>query len=130
MARVLVCEDEENIRSLITHALAEAGHTVVEACDGAEALRAHRGHPVDILVTDIVMPVKDGLEVIHEFKQQSPRLPVIAYTGHPASKRLDYLGTAAYAGASKVFKKPFDMDEMLRAIEELLKNPGSQLPAD
>jgi CheY-like chemotaxis protein len=127
MARVLLVEDEDGIRSVMRDALAAAGHTVVEARDGGEALRTHRRHPVDLLLTDIIMPVKDGLEVIHEFKQESPKVPVIAYTGHPASSRLDYLGTAQFAGASKVFKKPFDMNEILGAIDELLREPDDPL---
>jgi CheY-like chemotaxis protein len=120
MPRILLVEDNELARFALSRSLTHAGYEVIEAEDGCQALEAQRREPVDLVITDIVLPVKDGLETIMELKQSSPATPVIAYTGHPRHNTIDYLATARAVGAARVFAKPFDHVELIDAVAELI----------
>lgn len=81
MARILVIDDEDRIRRLLRAALEMEGHEVLEARQGDEALRLHRTMPVELVITDIIMPEKDGLEVIMALRHDAPKLKIIAMSG-------------------------------------------------
>src|SRR5215831_7102565 len=99
MARILVIDDEDPIRRLLRAALEQRGHQVVEARQGKEALDLHRSQPVELVITDILMPEKDGLEVIMALRREAPQLKVIAISGGGRFRQTEALELAEPLGA-------------------------------
>ena len=120
MARILLIEDDNDLRTMLRTVLADAGHTVIEARDGQEGLNLFRQAGADLVVTDIVMPEKEGLAVLLELRKAQPPVKVIAMSGEGNAS--DYLDMARLMGAAKVLPKPFRPSALLSAIYELL--PG------
>jgi CheY-like chemotaxis protein len=120
MARILVIDDEPAVRGLLKRALTAAGHEVVLAANGQEALTQLLSEPVELVVTDIYMPVQEGLSTIRELRNRFPELPIIAMSGMPLAHEV--LGIAESLGVKACLKKPFPTAELLRAIEKVL--PG------
>jgi DNA-binding response OmpR family regulator len=114
--RVLVIEDSPEQRDLLRVGLEAAGHEVLTASHGQEALAYLNGHPVDVVVTDLFMPEMDGIEVISTLKRQYPRIRVLAISGRTG---VDYLKVAKELGAARILRKPFPMDELIAAVEDL-----------
>ena len=117
MARILVVDDEEYIRSLLRRALSMAGHEVTEAIDGNDALAQFREARPDLVFTDLMMPGLGGLELIDLLRKESADVKIIAMSvlGHDAFPK------ARQMGAGFTFEKPFRVDEVLAAVEELLR---------
>lgn len=111
--RVLVIEDHREQRELLRVGLQAAGHDVLTASHGHEALAYLNGHAVDLVVTDIFMPEMDGIEVIAELRRQFPRIKVLAMSGRPG---VDYLTVAKELGAARILRKPFGMEQFLDAV--------------
>jgi DNA-binding NtrC family response regulator len=124
MARVLVIEDDDLLRSMLSNALSRAGWTVTEARDGSEGWASYNHSPVDILITDILMPGKEGLETIREFHARCPNVKIIAMSGGGKELNLDVLDIAKRFGAAVTVEKPFDLDKMLDLAKGLV--PGSE----
>ena len=120
MARILVIDDDPDIRALLETALSLTGHEVISAADGVEALARHRATPADIVIVDIFMPEKEGIETIIELRQESPTLPIIAMSGGGTSGNRNFLAQAVQLGASRAVQKPFDYTEVLAMVTELL----------
>lgn len=120
MADILVVDDEEMLRSALCRLLKSAGHRVTEAANGAEALAAIRSHMPQVIVTDIVMPVKEGIETILEIRKTYSNLKIIAISGGGRGGQLSYLGFAQKAGADHVMAKPFSRDDLLQAIDDMI----------
>ncbi len=120
MARILVVDDEPEVLLLLTDILESVGHEVVQATNGAEGLREFQKGDVDLIVTDIIMPDKEGLESIMDYKQLNPEVKIIAISGGARIGPHTYLKMAEKFGAKKVFSKPFRNKELLDAVEELL----------
>jgi len=120
MARILIVDDEAVIRRMLSTALELAGHEVFEASDGEEALARHREGPPDLVITDIVMPEKDGLEVIMALRRETPRLKVIAMSGGGRFGMTEALQMAEPLGAIATVRKPFDLDAMLEVVRKAL----------
>jgi CheY-like chemotaxis protein len=118
--RILLVDDNDAIRTVLRRLLARSGFDVVEARNGVEALAAHRAQPADIVVTDLIMPEKEGLETILELRRMQPRLRIIAMSGGGRVRAQDYLKLAAALGASRTLAKPFSEAELLKAIQDLL----------
>ncbi|OFX12761.1 MAG: hypothetical protein A2516_09800 [Alphaproteobacteria bacterium RIFOXYD12_FULL_60_8] len=121
MARILVIDDEELARFTVREILESAGHTVEEATNGNEGLALQRRQPFDLVVTDIIMPEKEGIETIIEMKADYPALPVIAISGGGRTRNLDFLQIAQKMGASKIIAKPFTEEELLTSVAALVK---------
>ena len=119
MARILLIEDNDLIRSLLRETLELAGHTVIEARNGAEGLDLFRQAGADLVITDIVMPDKDGLAVVMALREQVPPVNIIAISGAGNSAE-DYLDRAYRMGAVKVLLKPFSIAALIAAVDELL----------
>ena len=119
MARILLIEDNDSIRTLLREALELAGHTVIEARDGAEGLDLFPQAGADLVITDIVMPDKDGLDVVTALREQVPPVNIIAISGARDSAE-DYLDLAHRMGAMKVLLKPFSIAALIVAVDELL----------
>ena len=119
MARILLIEDNDSIRTLLRETLALAGHTVIEARNGAEGLDLFRQAGADLVITDIVMPDKNGLAVVMALREHVPPVNIIAISGAGNSAE-DYLDRAYRMGAMKVLLKPFTPAALIAAIDALL----------
>ncbi len=127
MARVLLIDDDDALRRMLTLTLTRHGHEVVEAGDGEAGLALHRDHPVDVVVTDIIMPARDGIEAIIALQRPDWRVPVIAMSGGGNIGAADYLLVARKLGACATLQKPFAAEELLAAIAaavERASRPG------
>lgn len=121
MARILVVDDESSIRGLLKIMLERNGHAVDEAIDGNAAMKKIRTDPPDLIITDLIMPDKEGIETIMELRREFPNMKIIAMSGGGVIDALEYLKMAKSVGAHKTFKKPFQMGEFLQAVRELLE---------
>lgn len=122
MARILVIDDDDFVREMLTHVLKKAGHTVVAAPDGEVGTRMFREEPADLIVTDIVMPEKDGWESIMEFRKEAPKVKIIAISGGAKVGPFSYLMTAKRLGADRILRKPVKKEELLENVNELLES--------
>ncbi|MEW6306141.1 MAG: response regulator [Verrucomicrobiota bacterium] len=127
MARILVVDDEDPIRETLEALLRHAGHKVVVAVNGEEAVKLHRQAPVDLMITDIHMPEKEGLTTIMDLHRGTPRVKIIAMTG---STIKDYLNWARKLGARRTIAKPFSGPEILQLVEEVLNSPDEEEESD
>jgi len=124
---VLLIDDDPAMRSMLVRALTRAGYVVHQAGDGREGLKVLDGHEVSLVVTDIIMPDVEGVELIFRLKKTHPGLPVIAMSGGGRMSPKGYLDVAKSCGAARTISKPFDLQQLLDAIAELLA--GSTKPA-
>jgi CheY-like chemotaxis protein len=120
MKRILVVDDESAIRKLFIRHLEGRGYVVIEASNGKEGLKRYRENPADLIVTDIVMPEKEGIGMMMELRREFPDLKVIAISGGGLNDPGSYLETAKYLGALHTFTKPLDWPELLTAVDEVL----------
>ena len=120
MARILVIEDDDQVREMLRQSIRNAGHEVVVATDGAIGIQMYRESPADLIVTDIIMPEKDGWEAIVELRKAYPDIKIIAISGGARLGPYSYLAIAKRFGAQRVFAKPIEKAELLKAIDELL----------
>jgi CheY-like chemotaxis protein len=116
----MVVDDEDSLRRLLRRALETAGHEVVEAADGRQALRLHRSHPAELVVTDILMPEQDGIEVIMALRREAPALKIIAMSGGGRFHQSEPLDLAGPLGAVVVLRKPFGPDALVAAVDRAL----------
>ena len=122
MARILLIDDDEPVRTTLRLTVEHFGHTVIEARDGTEGLALFQHANADLVITDIVMPEKEGFEVLRELRRTHPPVKIIAISGAGPDSGAGYLQTAKLMGAAKVLAKPFSADVLMAAINELL--PG------
>ncbi|MHC4550299.1 MAG: response regulator [Planctomycetota bacterium] len=119
MARILIVDDEEVVRSLIRTVLSHDGHEVQEASDGAEAVEMFRKEPADLVMVDLVMPRKHGLDTILEIRELEPRARIIAMTGALPSL-LESDNMAALMGNVRTLAKPMTPADLLQIAREAL----------
>jgi CheY-like chemotaxis protein len=122
MARVLVIDDDEEIRVLVKHMLVGAGHAVDEALDGVEGLRLFGLNPPDLVLTDINMPGLDGHAVIEAIRVLHPEVPIIAVSGGSAVAKDELLLEASALGADEVITKPFEFSQLVGAVDRALSS--------
>ncbi|MBF0368354.1 MAG: response regulator [Magnetococcales bacterium] len=121
MARILVIDDDVGVRELLRAFLDEAGHQVVEAPDGRQGVQLFRDEPADLVITDILMPEKDGVEVIMELKERYPEVRILAVSGGGRGLEAEVnLRVAKEFGAMHVLPKPFTQQELQEAVTALL----------
>lgn len=120
MVRILVIDDEAQARDVLRQMLEKAGYEVVEAPEGAEGLQLHREHPVDLIITDILMPGKEGIETILALRKSALKVKIIAISGGGRMNKLDLLAVAREFGAVRTLAKPFTRHELLVAVQEAL----------
>jgi CheY-like chemotaxis protein len=118
MARILVIDDEPDMRAMLELILKSAGHEVILAADGREGVERYRTSPADLVITDIYMPKQDGLETIRELRSCFPEVAIIAMSGSPDSGTM--LSIAQNLAAVEVLRKPFVADELIAAVEKAL----------
>ena len=117
---MLLLEDNEAYRTLITDVFTLAGFEVCAIPDGRRVPAILRERRIDLVITDIVMPERDGLETLTELRYSHPRLPVIAISGDVPMNRDLYLTIAAKLGAVHVLAKPFKMDQLIATAREAI----------
>ena len=116
---ILIIDDDEYLRNILAEILANSGYIVRSADNGVAGVALFRKERSDIVITDIFMPEKDGLETITELLKEFPGTMIVAMTG-VHSLPMDGLKIAGMLGAVRCIKKPFDPDELLEIIRELL----------
>lgn len=121
MARILLVDDEAAVRGTMRRILERAGHEVDEASDGRRGIARFRAAPADLVVTDIFMPNEDGLEFIREIRHEKPRPKIIVVSGGDATGLLDMTEHARLLGAQQVLRKPFEMTELIDAVDRALR---------
>src|SRR6476620_5357549 len=122
---ILVADDEDSIRSLIQHFLSSAGHSVVVAANAQEACEAMLQHRFELVITDVLMPDGDGLDLITELKKSQPAARILAMSGGGRYlEGSDYLKLAKGIGAHAAIMKPFTWDQLQTAINLALASPG------
>ena len=123
MVRILIIDDEDQPRRMLQQVLTRAGYEVIEARNGNEGLQYFRARPTDLIITDILMPEKEGLETIIDIRREFPAVKIIAISGGGRTGNLNFLEVAKRLGAQHTLQKPFELQEMLGAVRDLL--PGS-----
>jgi CheY-like chemotaxis protein len=120
MAKILLIDDDHAVRTMMRLTLAHFGHTVTEARDGREGLKLFDQTNADLVITDIVMPEADGLEVLMAVTKRRPDLRIIAISGGGRQNAGDHLRVAKLLGATKVLAKPFSTEALMVAVNETL----------
>ena len=120
MASILIIDDEEIIRALLRTVLEAAGYEVTEAPNGRIGLELYRQHPRDLVITDILMPELNGLDMLLELTREFLRAKVIAISG--AGEEKNVLDVAKLLGARQTFQKPFSMSKLLGAVRYELEH--------
>ncbi|MDF1573710.1 MAG: response regulator [Bacteroidales bacterium] len=120
MPKILIIDDDHHVLLMIKKMLERAGYTVDLASNGNNGLELFKRIPADLVITDIIMPEKEGLETIREMKRMQPDLKIIAMSGGGKISADNYLGTAKIFGASRILEKPFSQKVMLETVNELL----------
>ncbi len=118
---ILVVDDEEQVRLSLRRMLESAGYQVLEAADGQQALNICRSRPLDLVITDIVMPGQEGMETIQALRREFPGVKVIAITGKVPEL---YLKTARLLGAQAALQKPLRLETLLETVRSVLEAPS------
>ncbi|MBF0624840.1 MAG: response regulator [Magnetococcales bacterium] len=127
MARILIIDDDPGVRALLRAVLEGAGYQVAEESDGNRGVKRYRREGADLVITDMLMPEKDGIEVITELRHHNPQVKVVAISG--GGRGLDAvfnLDMAQEFGALHTIAKPFSPFQVLEAVDKLLEIPGEE----
>jgi DNA-binding response OmpR family regulator len=120
MGQILIIDDHPEMRAMLEQTLRVAGHEVFLAADGGQGLELCRAKPVNLVITDLYMPGKEGVETIMELHRDFPEIAIIAMSGKPGAESLR--GATKKLGATQTLEKPFQPDELLAAVEEVLRD--------
>jgi DNA-binding response OmpR family regulator len=121
MATVLIIDDDAHMREMLADMAAVAGHEAIQAPDGRIGLELFRSRPADLVVADMIMPEKDGMDTIAELRRDFPLVKIIAVSGGGITGPYSYLMMARRFGADIVLSKPIKKDQFLNALRELLE---------
>jgi len=119
MPTVLLIDDDDLVRGMLVRALVIAHYNVLEAADGQKGVEIARSNAIDVVVTDLVMPVQEGVETILTLRRERPKLPIIAISGGVTNSKL-YLDIAGKIGARRMLPKPFTPKELIALIQQVL----------
>ena len=120
MARILIIDDNREVLGTYRRMLEHAGYEVVVAADGKEGIKTFREELLDLVITDIIMPEKEGLETIRELKRDFPDVKIIAISGGGSAEPEDYLKIAKQFGAMCTLTKPIEREALLETVQECL----------
>ncbi len=121
MARILVVDDEILIREALRQVLEHAGYEVMDAPNGRVAMRLYDEKPADLVITDLIMPDQEGLETIMQLRRLSDRVKIIAISGGGRYGLSEFLDVAKKLGAQRTLNKPFNLQDILAIVNELLE---------
>jgi YesN/AraC family two-component response regulator len=130
MANILLVEDEPLVVETLSIAIRSKGHTCTTASNGAEGLKKFVEDHFDLVITDIVMPGKEGIETIMEMRRQVPGAKIIAISGGGRIGNVDFLGMAQNLGAMSSLKKPIRLDDLFSLLESCLKADSGAVRVD
>lgn len=119
MPRILLIDDDTSFRGVLKVSMEQMGHTVVEAGDERTGLERFKDDVFDVVVTDLIMPDKEGIETIMDLRKLSPGVKIIAMSGGGRVTSVDYLQIARQVGAKRILAKPFLYEDIKAAIDEL-----------
>lgn len=120
MARILIIDDDASVRLTLRSTLEAVGHVVTEAADGSEGIEQFIAESSELVITDILMPNKEGLETIMNLRKIKRNLRIVAISGGGRIKAVDFLEAAKDLGADAVLKKPFHMADLLNVVDSCL----------
>ena len=120
MSTILVVDDDTQVLEVMSEMLRLEGHTVAVAENGQQAVEQIRDHYFDLVITDLIMPEKEGLETIADIRRHHSRMPIIAISGGGRVGPTDYLETARFIGANATLAKPFGRQELISTVSHLL----------
>jgi DNA-binding NtrC family response regulator len=121
MARFLILDDDEDLGSVVEMILQMEGHDTAVFKKSDDAAAMQRSRPADVLITDIFMPERDGLETIQQFRREFPKVKIIAMSGGGDTLRnVSYLFSAREVGAVQVIRKPFEREALLEVVRQVL----------
>ncbi|WP_026988226.1 response regulator [Fodinicurvata fenggangensis] len=120
MPTILLIDDETSIIEVMGDSLVKAGYEVLPAENGEKGLQLLEKEAVDAVVTDIIMPEKEGLETIIEIRRKQPELPIIAISGGGRTRQLHFLEISRDFGANDVLQKPFKPSQLIASLHSLL----------
>jgi len=123
MVCILVIDDDQQLRLLFRQLLERAGYEVVEASDGCEGVQCFQARPMDLVITDLLMPKQNGFETIRMLQTLAPSLKIIAVSGGGTQGSSDVLHVAAALGAHRTLQKPVRLQDLLGAVQQLLAEP-------
>lgn len=121
MPLILIIDDDDNYRTMLKRTLEREGYETAVAENGKRGMELARSSAPDLVITDLVMPEKEGIETIIELKKEYPGLQIIAISGAGNSGPEDYLKLAKHLGSSYTFAKPFPREELIKVVKELLE---------
>ncbi|MCP4341447.1 MAG: response regulator [Desulfobulbaceae bacterium] len=124
--RILVIDDEPTALDLLRRILEMKGYDVLVATNGLEGVKLFLQQPCDLVITDMVMPVKDGLQTILDLRSHAPDLPVIAISGGGTISKERYLAVAGYLDRVITIAKPFAIEDITEAVSNLLQDQSSE----
>ena len=120
MAHILIVDDDELVRITLHTILERAGYETTMATNGQDGLTKFRARPADLIILDMILPEKGGIEALIEFRQAQPDVKIIAISGGVWGKEIDYLQSVRGLGADRCLAKPLGRDDLLAAIRKLL----------
>jgi len=119
MVKILVIDDNDQFQKMMRECLEKAGYEVLVASDGEIGVELYREKKPDLVITDVIMPEKDGAQVIFELQKEFPGIKIIVMTGGGQGDAQAYLKSiTAFSNVQHAFEKPFAMDELLVAVKE------------
>lgn len=121
-ARTLIIDDDDLVRDTLSRMLIAADYEVVDAANGDEGLQAYRSDIFDLVITDILMPVREGLETIRELRRADPEMKIIAISGGDRTSNKMYLNMAEKLGAREILGKPIRRQDLLAKIDAVLND--------
>jgi two-component system, chemotaxis family, chemotaxis protein CheY len=124
MARILVIDDDPSLRRSMRKVLERSGHEVIEAEDGDKGMRLVREVHPDLVVTDLLMPEKEGIETIQELRAEFPEIPIVAVSGAGSVEEGGPLLDAQLFGADATLSKPFEVEELVQTVTRVLAGKG------
>ncbi|MFT3781187.1 MAG: response regulator [Nibricoccus sp.] len=120
MAKILLVDDDDAFRKMLSLSLSRQGHEVIEANNGLKAWSTYEANPVELVIMDLIMPDKEGLETIRQFRRAGVKTKILAISGGGRVDARDLLKVAQQFGANKALAKPFTSEELAAALAELL----------
>ena len=121
MAKILVIDDDAQVLAMLRKMLEHEGYAVTTAPDGKEGIKCYREDSIDLIITDLIMPEKEGIETIMELRHDFPDVKIIAISGGGRVNPVPYLDVSKKLGAQYTFAKPVERKELLEAVRDLLK---------
>lgn len=120
MSSILVVDDDAQVLDVMSEMLRLEGHSVAVAENGRRAVEKIQHDSFDLVITDLIMPEKEGLETIADIRKYCGDMPIIAISGGGRVGPADYLETARFIGANMTLAKPFGRQELIKAVSKLL----------